>query len=160
VPSGFHVAVADIRLLIIDVEPDGAVRCLGYLLAGGADARSIIAFTFTERAAEELKVRISARVEQRLGTTALGKLGAAFVGTIRANCFRFLQQYVPKYETYDVLNERRLTAFLCRVERVMDLRSLTGRQFASIKSFLANLGVVENELLAVESLGDRSGEWL
>jgi DNA helicase-2/ATP-dependent DNA helicase PcrA len=128
------------------------------LLADGADARSIIAFTFTERAAEELKARISARVEQRLGTKALDKLGAAFVGTIHAYCFRFLQQYVPKYETYDVLDERRLTAFLCRVERTLDLRSLTGRQFASIKTFLSNLDVVQNELLAVESLKGAFGE--
>ncbi|MBO0732396.1 MAG: UvrD-helicase domain-containing protein, partial [Acidimicrobiaceae bacterium] len=127
------------------------------LLADGADARSIIAFTFTERAAEELKARISARVEQRLGIASLDKLGAAFVGTIHAYCFRFLQQYVPAYETYDVLDERRLTAFLCRVERQLGLRSLTGRQFSSIKSFLANLDVVENELLALESLDDPFG---
>jgi DNA helicase-2/ATP-dependent DNA helicase PcrA len=38
------------------------------LLADGADAKSIVAFTFTERAAIELKARISARVEQRLGS--------------------------------------------------------------------------------------------
>jgi DNA helicase-2/ATP-dependent DNA helicase PcrA len=119
------------------------------LVAGGADAGPIIAFTFTERAAAELKARISARVEERLGAAALDKLGVVFVGTIHAYCFRLLQQHVPKYETYDVLDERRLTAFLGRVERQLDLRSLTsaGRQFASIKTFLANLDVVENELL-------------
>jgi DNA helicase II / ATP-dependent DNA helicase PcrA len=128
------------------------------LLADGADARSIIAFTFTERAAEELKARISARVEQRLGTTVLDKLGAAFVGTIHAYCFRFLQQYVPEYETYDVLDERRLTAFLCRQERALNLRSLNGAQFRSIKSFLSNVDVVENELLPLESLEDPFGE--
>ena len=33
------------------------------LIADGADPAGIIAFTFTERAAEELKARISARVE-------------------------------------------------------------------------------------------------
>lgn len=124
------------------------------LLAEGADAGSIIAFTFTERAAEELKARIAARVEQRLGIAALDKLGRAFVGTIHAYCFRFLQQYVPAYETYDVLDERRLTAFLCRQERALDLRSLTGRQFESIKAFLKNLDVVENELISAENLDD------
>lgn len=128
------------------------------LLAERADAQSIIAFTFTERAAAELRARISARVEQRLGTAALDKLGGTFIGTIHAYCFRFLQQYVPKYETYDVLDERQLTAFLCRVERELGLRELTGKQFASIKSFLANLDVVENELLALESLQGPFGE--
>jgi DNA helicase-2/ATP-dependent DNA helicase PcrA len=102
------------------------------LLADGADARSIIAFAFTERAAEELKARISARVEQRLGMAAIDKLGAAFVGTIHAYCFRLLQQYVPTYETYDVLDERRLTAFLCRVTPKLGLKDIAGTQFASI----------------------------
>src|SRR5258708_10644562 len=57
------------------------------LIAGGVDPAGILAFTFTERAAEELKARISARVEQRLGTEALDRLGAAFVRTIHAYCF-------------------------------------------------------------------------
>jgi DNA helicase II / ATP-dependent DNA helicase PcrA len=84
------------------------------LMADGADPAGIIAFTFTERAADELKARISARVEERLGPASLDKLGAAFVGTIHSYCFRLLQQHVPHYETFDVLDERRLTAFLCR----------------------------------------------
>jgi DNA helicase II / ATP-dependent DNA helicase PcrA len=49
-------------------------------MADGADPAGIIAFTFTERAADELKARISARVEERLGPASLDKLGAAFMG--------------------------------------------------------------------------------
>jgi DNA helicase-2/ATP-dependent DNA helicase PcrA len=124
------------------------------LLADGADPESIIAFTFTERAADELKARISARVEQLLGSGALDRLGTAFIGTIHSYCFRFLQQYVPAYETYDVLDDRRLTAFLCRIDSKLGLRSLTGRQFASISTFLSNLDVVENELVPVDALED------
>jgi DNA helicase II / ATP-dependent DNA helicase PcrA len=74
------------------------------LMASGADPGGIIAFTFTERAAQELKARISARIQERLGTPALDRLGAAFVGTIHAYCFRLLQQHVPRYETFDVLD--------------------------------------------------------
>ncbi len=58
-----------------------------------------------------------------------------------------LQQHVPRYETFDVLDERRLTAFLCREEPALGLKNLTGRLFASIRAFLANLEVVENELI-------------
>jgi DNA helicase II / ATP-dependent DNA helicase PcrA len=96
------------------------------LLADGEDPASIIAFTFTERAARELKARISARVEQRMGPGALDRLGAAFVGTIHGYCFRLLQHYVPRYETFDVLDERRLTAFLCREEPALKLKELAG----------------------------------
>jgi DNA helicase-2/ATP-dependent DNA helicase PcrA len=60
-----------------------------------ADPAGIIAFTFTERASGELKARMSARVEERLGPVPLDKLGAAFLGTIHSYCFRVLQQHVP-----------------------------------------------------------------
>lgn len=84
------------------------------LLADGSPAESIVAFTFTERAAAELKARIARRVEDRLGREALARLTSLFVGTIHAYCFRLLQQRVPRYETYDVLDDNRLTAFLAR----------------------------------------------
>ena len=84
------------------------------LLADGLPAEAIVAFTFTERAADELKQRIARRVEERLGRAALDRLTSLFVGTIHAYCFRLLQQHVPRYETYDVLDENQLTAFLSR----------------------------------------------
>jgi len=71
-----------------------------------------VAFTFTERVAEELSNRIAHRVEDRLGAAALDGLAGLFVGTIHAFCFRLLQQRVPRYETYDVLDDNQLTAFL------------------------------------------------
>ncbi|MGH3303273.1 MAG: ATP-dependent helicase, partial [Streptosporangiaceae bacterium] len=124
------------------------------LIADGVDPAGIIAFTFTERAAEELKARVSARVEGRLGAEALDRLGAAFVGTIHAYCFRLLQQHVPRYETYDVLDEQRLTAFLCREAPRLHLKELAGQLFRSIKAFLSNLEVVENELIPLAKLED------
>ena len=71
-----------------------------------------MAFTFTERVAEELSNRIAHRVEDRLGAAALDGLAGLFVGTIHAFCFRLLQQRVLRYETYDVLDDNQLTAFL------------------------------------------------
>lgn len=65
------------------------------LLAEGVPAEAIVAFTFTERAAEELGNRIAHRVEDRLGVMALDRLAELFVGTIHAFCFRLLQQRVP-----------------------------------------------------------------
>ena len=124
------------------------------LMATGVDPAGITAFTFTERAADELKARISARVAELLGPESLDRLGAAFVGTIHAYCFRFLQQRVPRYETYDVLDEKRLTAFLSREAPRLHLKDLTGRLFSSIGAFLANLEVVENELIPVTDLDE------
>src|SRR3954452_24526613 len=56
------------------------------LLAEGAKPESIVAFTFTERAATSLKTRIERCVvaEPRLGSACLDKLGLMFVGTIHS----------------------------------------------------------------------------
>jgi DNA helicase-2/ATP-dependent DNA helicase PcrA len=129
------------------------------LLADGSPAESIVAFTFTERAAEELKNRIAHRVEDRLGRVTLDQLNGLFVGTIHSYCFRLLQQHVPRYETYDVLDDNRLTAFLSREAARLELRQLDDRNrlFASIAAFLKGVGVIENELLDPASMPEPFG---
>ena len=124
------------------------------LLAEGVLPEGIVAFTFTDRAATELKERVETRVEDRLGRAALDRLNGLFIGTIHAYCFRLLQQHVPKYETYDVLDQNQLTAFLSREAKHLGIRDLTadGRLFRSINLFLNSIGVVENELLDPVSL--------
>jgi DNA helicase-2/ATP-dependent DNA helicase PcrA len=124
------------------------------LLAEGAPASSIVAFTFTERAAASLKERISARVAERLGPQALDQLGGLYVGTIHAYCFRLLQTHVPRYETFDVLDENQLTAFLVREATRLQIKDIDGALFKSIRTFLDNLDVVENELLVPAQLDD------
>ena len=119
------------------------------LLADGVPATAIVAFTFTERAAAGLRQRIAERAEDRLGRAVLDQLGRLFVGTIHAYCFRLLQTHVPRYETYDVLDDHQLTAFLAREATRLDLKRLDqrGRLFGSIDRFLRGVDVVENELL-------------
>ena len=94
------------------------------LLADGVEPEGIVAFTFTDRAAAELKERITERVEARLGRVTLDRLNGLFVGTIHSYCFRLLQQHVPRYETYDVLDDNQLTAFLSREAGRLEVRQL------------------------------------
>jgi len=65
------------------------------LLADGVSPTGIVVFTFTDRAAGELRHRIADRAEERLGRSALDTLGGLFVGTIHSYCFRLLQTRVP-----------------------------------------------------------------
>ena len=119
------------------------------LLAEGVPPEGIVAFTFTERAAAELKARIAERAEQIVGPAVLDLLGQLFVGTIHAYCFRLLTTAVPRYETFDVLDPNQLTAFLVRESKQLDLQRLDdkGRTFSSAEIFLRGLDVVENELI-------------
>jgi DNA helicase-2/ATP-dependent DNA helicase PcrA len=126
------------------------------LLAEGFDPTGIVAFTFTERAAASLKTRIEKRVttHPKLGLAALDRIGGMFVGTIHSYCFRILQQHVPRYETFDVLDDNRLTAFLTREDRRIGLKDLDGTLFKSLRTFLTNLEVIENERLKPHQLDD------
>lgn len=124
------------------------------LLADNLPPESIVAFTFTERAAKELKERIAQRTEQRLGRQALDRLNGLFVGTMHSYCFRLLQQHVPRYEAYDVLDDNQLAAFLAREGTRLEIKQFDdrGRTFASIEQFLRAIDIVENELLDVATL--------
>jgi DNA helicase-2/ATP-dependent DNA helicase PcrA len=124
------------------------------LLAEGCPPAGIVAFTFTERAADSLKSRIEKRVAARLGEDALNTLNGMFVGTIHSYCFQILQHHVPHYEAFDVLDDHRLTAFLTREFYNLGLRKLSDKFFTSISVFRDNLDVVENELLRAGDLED------
>lgn len=132
------------------------------LLADGVDPRGIVAFTFTERAAAELKQRIAVRVEQLMGTNTLDKLVGLYVGTIHAYCFQLLQRYVPRFETYDVVDENQFTALLSREATRLKIKDLspTNRQFEAIRLFATSVDVVENELIDPATVPRRFGEVL
>jgi DNA helicase-2/ATP-dependent DNA helicase PcrA len=126
------------------------------LLAEGISGREIVAFTFTERAARELKDRVVERVEQIIGKDALDLISGLFIGTIHAYSFRFLQQQVPLYETYDVIDENQLTALLARESNRLNLKDLSpkNQMFDGISLFRRNADVVENELIDPVKLTD------
>jgi DNA helicase II / ATP-dependent DNA helicase PcrA len=101
-------------------------RVAGLILEGTPPA-GIVAFTFTERAAESLKFRILQRVADKLGEDALDRLSPMFVGTIHSYGFRLLQDHVPEYADFELLDEHRLTGLLCREHKNLGLTQLHDR---------------------------------
>ena len=122
------------------------------LVAEGVNPANIVAFTFTEKAASELKERVRARVLHFAGQENADKLGTMYVGTIHGFCYQMLTKYIGKYESYEVIDENQLSAFLQRQENFLKLKDLsnTGGQFDGMNRFRENLAVVENELLDIE----------
>ncbi len=127
-------------------------RVAALIVKGGPPA-GIVAFTFTERAAESLKFRILQRVADKLGDEALDRLSPMFVGTIHSYGFRLLQDHVPRYADFELLDDHRLTGLLCREHKNLGLTQLHGGVFASIGVFLRHLDAIENELISPEALG-------
>lgn len=90
--------------------------------------RNIVAFTFTDKAAAELKDRILGRCREELGDVP--GLAEMFVGTIHSFCLELLMTEVPKYLKYDVLNDVQQSLFVDRHSRECGLttsRDLVGK---------------------------------
>src|SRR5262245_2415609 len=87
-------------------------RRVASLLRNGLAPRNIVAFTFTDKAAAELKERIVTRCREELGE--IHGMAEMYVGTIHAFCLELLKSEVPKYLKYDVLNEVQQSLFIDR----------------------------------------------
>jgi DNA helicase II / ATP-dependent DNA helicase PcrA len=127
-------------------------RRVAALIGEGTEPASIVAFTFTERAAAELKERITRRVAERMGDVFRDRLGPMFVGTIHAYCFRILQDHVPEYGNYDVLDENRHAGFLSREFRRLGLSRLKAKHWAPIRDFMRTVDIIGNEGIPVTAL--------
>jgi DNA helicase-2/ATP-dependent DNA helicase PcrA len=126
------------------------------LLAEGVPPEAIVGVTFNVDAGEQLKKRVKEAVEAHplLGRKLLDRMNGCYIGTLHSYAFQLLQQYVPKYESYDVLDDHRLAAILSREANRIGLKELTGKLYGSIKAFIANFDVIENELIPLDSLDD------
>jgi DNA helicase II / ATP-dependent DNA helicase PcrA len=122
-------------------------RRVSKLIEEGVEPAQIIAFTFTERAAASLKNRIARRIAQAKGNAFLDRLGPMFVGTIHAYCLRMLQDHVPAFGNFDILDENRLAGLVSREFKSLELDKLGDRHWRPIFDFLRNADVIENELI-------------
>lgn len=78
----------------------------------------IVAFTFTDKAAEELKFRVRSKIQELLGKQP--DIGDMYIGTIHAFAFKILQDFIPRYRAYDMLDEVGRLAFLSSIKRDID----------------------------------------
>jgi len=134
-------------------------RRVAGLIQEDTEPASVVAFTFTERAAAELKERIYQHVETTMGKEFLGRLGPMYVGTIHGYCFHLLQDHVPTYGNYDVLDEHKHIGLLSREYQKLKLHQLGSAHWQPIRDFAQTVDLMSNELidpalLAGTSIGD------
>lgn len=99
------------RLLVIAGAGSGktevmARRVAWWVAVDGADKKGIIAFTFTEAAAEELKFRIRAWLERMCLPGEDPTLGGMYIGTMHGFCLSALRDLAAdEYYVYDVIDD-------------------------------------------------------
>ena len=113
-------------------------RRVAHLLAPDGDdvlePRNIVAFTFTEKAAAELKERIITRTREALGE--IHGMADLFVGTIHAFCLDLLQGEAPEYLKYEVLNEVQQALFVDRYCRLAGLTVSKGLNGVRLRRYV------------------------
>ena len=111
--------------------------------------RNIIAFTFTDKAAAELKERIVTRTREALGEVP--GMAEMFVGTIHAFCLDLLKTEIPKYLKYEVLNEVKQTLFVDRHSRASGLTqsaTLSGqtlKRYTDTRNFISAMNILRED---------------
>ena len=129
-PDQYEAAVDPAQeVLCLACAGSGKSTTLAYriarLLAEGEQPDEIVAFTFTEKAAESIKRRVSEALQTaKLDPTVIG---AMYIGTIHAYCQRILGDIDSTYRQYDVLDENRLKLYLISRYSQLGLRSLRTR---------------------------------
>lgn len=136
-----------------------ARRVVELLRSGSDDAlgpANIIAFTYMEKAAAELKERIITRCRESLGE--VNGLAEMFVGTIHAFCLELLKGEIPKYLKFEVLDEVQQGLFVDRHSRESglttskDLKGKPLKRYRDTPHYLAALSILREAELDEKAL--------
>jgi DNA helicase-2/ATP-dependent DNA helicase PcrA len=134
-------------------------RRIAYLLAvKQVPPSAIVAFTFTEKAAQSMKSRVYQRVGEICGEKATANLGEMYIGTIHAYAKRVLEDHF-RFGNYNVLDDNQEIAFLLRHGWGMGLHIPGTSYSACIRDFLRTVNMAWDELLDENELKKRAPEF-
>lgn len=134
-----------------EVVAQRVVTLLRPPVLGGAGCKpaNIVAFTFTDKAAAELKERIHARCREQLGeVTGLAEM---YVGTIHGFCLELLKSESPAFMKYEVLNEVQQSLFVDRHSKASGLtqsKTLTGvalKRYTDTRHYIGALNILRED---------------
>ncbi|KAF5092039.1 ATP-dependent DNA helicase Rep [anaerobic digester metagenome] len=132
-------------------------KIVSLLLVDQVDPASLVAFTFTEKAAANMKSRIYRRVRE-MGEDALcTRLGEMYVGTIHGFCFQLLEDRFG-YGSWGILDENQEMAYLMRVGWGLNLTGSSGYT-EKCQIFKRSVGVVYNEMIPRDVLKKKAPQF-
>lgn len=150
----------DGNMLIIACAGSGKTQVLSrriaLLISEGVPRESIVAFTFTDLAAGELKSRVrkemaALRNEGRLEDASLGNI---YIGTIHSFSLQLLKEINVDYRNYEIIDEKRQAAIIISKYRDFGLDLLQGSnsKIETIRRFIETLNIIYRERIDVDTL--------
>ena len=131
-------------------------RRVAKLVGKGEKPAEIVAFTFTEKAAGELKLRIRRILEEEC--PGKSDFGDMYVGTIDSFCLHMLKQVRPEYKSFEILDTNRRAAFVDRWYLAIGLRDLEGEwvgKWRTIMKFCASIDLMITENADISKVSDQ-----
>ena len=101
---------------------------------------NIVAFTFTEKAAEELKSRIYKYAKKELGSTV--GFAEMYIGTIHGFCLKMLQEYIPQFQSFFVLDEIKTKLFIGKNYFECGMKDLDLKMYRETGLFLSTMSML------------------
>ena len=101
---------------------------------------NIVAFTFTKKAAEELKSRINDYGKAVLGHTK--GFAHMYVGTIHGFCIRMLQDFIPEFQKYSVMDEIQTKLFVERYYEECGMVDLDLKKYVETSLFITVMSLL------------------
>jgi len=153
------------EVLCLACAGSGKSRTLAYriarLLSAGARPEGIVAFTFTERAADSIKRRVAQSLT-RVGISP-NVLGAMYIGTIHSYCQHVLGKTDAVYRQFDVVDENRLKLYIISRYARLGLRALRARArgnsyFDAVRQLSNAWKILNDELLIVAAVTARDAQ--
>lgn len=135
------------RLLVVAGAGSGKTEVMARKIAWWVGVNKvpkdkIVAFTFTERAAEEMKFRIRNWIEKTTPPGEEVSLGSMYIGTIHGFCLAKIREFWPDiYHNYDILDEGSRAALILRgFHNLLGLEALRGAtgqgRYATLQNFI------------------------
>lgn len=126
---------------------------IAHIILSGIPKNQILAFTFTEKAANEMKLRIRARLEEKMPDDP--ELGGMYIGTIHSFCFQYLKEIKPEFRNYDIISENKQLLFLSRHGHDIGINSLSGNReppFIPVFRFIKTVEIVKQNQISEDNI--------
>ena len=123
------------------------------IILSGIPKDQILAFTFTEKAANEMKLRIRAQLEEKMPEDP--EIGGMYIGTIHSFCFQYLKEIKPEFRNYDIISENKQLLFLSKHGHDIGITNLSGkkeRPFAPILRFIKTVEIVKQNQISEDNI--------